>query len=97
LSAQRRSSVLRGQRLPSKVTGVSSWLTGNGGLFVEPIQRPDLDSHDVTLHVTISTKDYRVLEVLHDDVSVYISKLIASHTRGLIKSARYNAKQKVTK
>ena len=71
------------------------WDTGRGGLFIEPIERPEKDAKDVTVTITIPIALYKVLEVLCDDVPAYTSRLLTSHVRGLIKSAEYNAKQKV--
>lgn len=38
--------------------------------------------------------DYKLLEVLHDDVASYVSALVQSHVRGLRKSAEHNKKVK---
>lgn len=72
----------------------TQWLTANGGVFIEPVQRPDLDNPTVTLHVTISRAHYKLLEVLFDDVAAYASRLLTTHAAGLVKSAAHNAKQK---
>jgi hypothetical protein len=72
----------------------TAWHTANGGLFIEPIERPDSDDKEITLTISLSKSHYKLLEALYDDVPAYISRLTDSHVCGLIKSADYNAKTK---
>jgi hypothetical protein len=44
--------------------------------------------------VILSRADFLLLELLFDDVGVYITNLVASHVRGLRKSAKHNAEVK---
>lgn len=69
-------------------------MTRAGALLIETAQRPDDEAGEVTFTLTIPTRDYRLLEVLQDDVTAYITKLVASHVIGLRKSHEYNAQQK---
>lgn len=70
--------------------GGTAWVTRNGGMFIEPVHRPD----DFTLSITLSPADYKLLEVLHDDVAAYIHRLVVTHVSGLRKSAQINAQRK---
>lgn len=73
----------------------TSWVTARGGLFIEPIARPETDAENkVTLSLTLSKSHYQLLEALYDDVPAYASRLLTSHVRGLIKSAEHNATRK---
>lgn len=74
--------------------GGTTWQTGSGGVFVEPVQRPALNTRTVTLTVTLDRNAYKLLEVLHDDVASYLSRLLASHVKGLITSSHINAERK---
>lgn len=84
----RARSALRAVKLGSGET--TRWKTSSGGFFVEPIQRPDKNVTDVVIMVHMSRSAYRVLELLFDDVSAYIARLLESHVNGLVKSAKLN-------
>src|ERR1700744_171856 len=90
------STALRHSRKdpPFEVTaGVTAWQTRSGGYFIDPIQRLAPDATHPSLTNNVSKADYKVLELLHDDVASFIERLVASHVTGLRKSAAYNRKQ----
>lgn len=80
-------SKLRHQKVYESVSG-TQWVTMNGGLFVEPIHRPNSDGEVITISVTIPYQHYRLLEVLYDDVVSFVGRLIEGHCRGLINSQK---------
>lgn len=84
---------LRAKKLTATDTE-TQWVTSSGGVFTEPVQRPSLTAQQVTLQVNMPRADYKLLEVLHDDVASYVSALVQSHVRGLRKSAEHNKKVK---
>lgn len=81
----------RGRKLHSSQKG-TAYLTRAGSLLVETAQRPGGDKRELV--VTLSPKDYRLLEVLHDDVATYIHRLIESHCVGMRKSIKHNNERK---
>src|ERR1700731_3798318 len=72
----------------------TAWMTRAGALLIETAQRPEDVNGEGTLSLTLPTRDYRLLEVLQDDVTAYIEKLVSSHIVGRRKSLEYNAQQK---
>ncbi len=89
-----RARKLSDNPLSDDDSNTTAWQTSSGGTFVEPVQRPSLRSRTVTLEISLSRANYKLLEVLYDDVAAYASRLIASHVTGLVKSAEHNAKEK---
>lgn len=85
------SKSLRTTKLHSTKHG-TAWFTKAGALFIETAQRPEGNTR--VLEITLNPKDYRLLEVLHDDVATFIEKLVTSHCAGLRKSYEYNKRQK---
>lgn len=84
---------IRGKRVHSSARG-TAWQTRYGGLFFEPIQRPQSDTAHVEITLRIARSDYKLLEALYDDVASYSARLITSHVQGLIASAKHNARSK---
>lgn len=84
---------LRAKKLSATDTE-TQWVTSSGGVFTEPVQRPSLTAQQVTILVHLPRADYKLLEVLQDDVARYVSTLVQSHVRGLRKSAEHNKKVK---
>lgn len=80
---------IRDRKVSSDATG-TVWRTSSGGTFSEPVQRPVAESGEVTLSVRLPASDYKILEVLYDDVATYVARLTNSHVRGLVKSAEHN-------
>lgn len=82
---------VKGKKLHTSRNG-TAYLTKAGSLLVETAQRPEGDERE--LLITLSPKDYRLLEVLHDDVGAYIQRLIETHCAGMRKSINYNNERK---
>lgn len=70
-----------------KIVGGTGWETGSGGVYTEPVA---FDGDTATLTVTMPAKYYKLLRALQADPASYLSKLIASHCEGLIKSSHHN-------
>jgi hypothetical protein len=81
------------KRLHSSTKGTVS-LTRRGALLLETAQQPESMNGERQLTIGLSEKDYRLLEVLHEDVAAYIRKLVVSHCDGRRKSIAYNNKSK---
>lgn len=86
---------LRSKKIHTTDKG-AAYLTRRGALLLETAQRPEPVNGERQLTITLSDKDYRLLEVLHDDVASYIQRLIVSHCKGRRKSITYNNLRKVT-